>query len=231
VGHRVLSISETNNSENERRVKARILATVFSLVIANLSAQAAGLVNGNFEAPAINTSGLNFASAPSGFGWTILPSTSIDIIGSYWQPSSGQQSIDLSGWGPGVIYQDFTFPSAGTWAVNFDMSVNPVAGGNRSVGVGFGLTSGSLSSVGSFVLNSAGRTLANMNWVDQTTATFTVDASSSYRLQFTALDGDASGVALDNITLVQVPEPGVASIALVGAAILFGRFGKKVQKA
>jgi hypothetical protein len=116
-------------------------------------------------------------------------------------------------------------------AVNFDMSVNPDAGGNRSVGVDFGLASGSLSSVGTFTLNSAGRTLANMNWVDQTTAVFTVDASSTYRLQFTALDGDASGAALDNITLVQVPEPGVASIALAGAAILFGRFGKKNRKA
>jgi hypothetical protein len=85
--------------------------------------------------------------------------------------------------------------------------------------------------VGSYTLNSAGRTFAAMQWVEQTTAHFIVNTTDTYRLQFVALDGDASGAALDNISLVQVPEPGVASMVLAGAAIVFTRIGMRNRKA
>lgn len=216
-------------------MNTKIITVALSLIAANFSAQAVGLVNGDFEAPSLGGApGAYYPfydPIPAGFGWTVAVNKAIDHVGSFWQPSSGQQSIDLSGFDPGAMYQDFTFPSGGTWTVKFDMSVNPAAGGNRSVGVEFGLAGGSLSSLGMFTLNSAGRTLANMNWVGQTTASFTVNASSTYRLQFVALDGDASGAALDNITLVQVPEPGSVSLVLAGVVIVSARRGIKNRKA
>jgi hypothetical protein len=95
----------------------KISTIVLSLVFAVHSAQAVGLANGGFENPALGTAGdfYPYNSPPAGFGWTIGFATGIDLIGSYWQAASGQQSIDLSGFGPAVIYQDFTFASAGTW--------------------------------------------------------------------------------------------------------------------
>lgn len=196
----------------------KIKFAAFLILSGAFSVRAAGLVNGSFESPVLGAQAgyYTYATPPANFGWTIGFNTGVDVIhSSYWQPSSGQQSLDLSGFAPGLIYQDFSFPSAGTWTIKFDMSVNPQAGSTRSVSVAFGLASGSLTSLGTFTLSPAGRTFANMNWVSETTAAVTVDSASNYRLQFSASGGDASGPALDNVVLVQVPEPGTMTLGLL----------------
>jgi hypothetical protein len=69
-------------------MKTKILTTALSLIFTNLSLQAAGLINGDFETPNLGGgTGANYPfynPAPAGFGWTI-PSGDIDHIGSHWQ--------------------------------------------------------------------------------------------------------------------------------------------------
>jgi hypothetical protein len=180
----------------------------------------AGLVNGSFESPNVGSQGVWYTSAPTGFGWT-LASGDMDLIGpGYWQPSDGAQSLDLNGFGPGTIYQDFSFASAGTWAIKFDLSGNFNPPGTKIVKVSFGLTSGPLSDLGTYSLDSSQNSPGNMHWQTITTPLVTVQDSALYRLQFTSLNPGAAGPALDNVRLEVVPEP--AAIGLIGLGFVTG---------
>jgi hypothetical protein len=206
-------------------MKIKYLALALVLTgMGQFSTFAVGLSNSDFELPAIGTGGLNYISPPPGFGWSVA-SGDFDLIGNYWQASSGQQSVDLNGFAQGSIYQDFTFPTMGTWSIKFNMSANPDTAGLKSLRVDFGLTGGAMSSLGTFSLNSTGRTYANMLWTEFNTASVNISAPGSYRVQFSSLTPGASGPALDNVSLVQVPEPSIAAMAIVAMAIITFGFG------
>ncbi|HTY88166.1 MAG TPA: PEP-CTERM sorting domain-containing protein [Candidatus Acidoferrum sp.] len=201
--------------------------------------QATGLVNGDFELPVVPPSlpvGIvdytTSSPPPASFGWQ-LASGALDLTaGTYWQPASGQQSLDMTGdWGsdPGVIYQDFTFSHAGAWAISFCLSANPDSPypdfpTDRTLQVSFGTPGGSLSSLGTWTVSAIGRTRANMNWVTFTTPTINVQDSVVYRLEFSSLSPAPYGPVLDNVQLVSVPEPTVVALTVLGAvALLSGR--------
>ena len=198
-------------------------------------AHATGLVNGDFELPVIPSS-LNpgivdyttGSPPPAAFGWQ-LASGAIDLTaGSYWQPASGQQSLDLCGdWGsaPGVIYQDFSFSHAGNWAITFSLSANPDSPypdfpTDRTIEIDFGTPGGSLNSLGTWTVSAIGNTRDNMNWVTFTTPTITVQDSVVYRLEFSSLSPTPYGPVLDNVQLVTVPEPSAVALVGLGAAAL-----------
>ena len=192
--------------------------------LTTLSASGTGLINGGFEAIPVSVPTSYFV-APAGFGWTVV-SNDIDILPStYWQPSGGNQSIDLNGGSPSSIYQDFNFSSAGTWTVKFDLSSNPdlfsrgdgLGTGFKNLRVDFGPI-GSLTSLGTYSLDSAPRTVSNMQWVTFTTPQIIVSDSVLYRLQFTSLVPGIAGNALDNIQLQVVPEP--STIALLSSSLI-----------
>lgn len=170
--------------------------------------------------------------APTGFFWTIA-SGDIDLLRTYWQPSSGLQSLDLNGTTTGSIYQDFTFSSGGAWAISFDLSANPdlyirgdgLGSGLKNVRVDFG-TPGSMSTLGIWGVDSAPRTISDMQWVTITTPEVVVSDSLVYRLQFTSMVSGYSGPALDNIQILAIPEPGFAAFfctAAIGCAMLHRR--------
>ena len=198
-------------------------------------AYATGLVNGDFESPVIPPSlpvGIvdytTSSPPPAAFGWQ-LASGALDLTaGTYWQPASGQQSLDLTGdWGsdPGVIYQDFTFSHGGNWAISFCMSANPDSPypdfpTDRTIEVDFGAAGGSLGSLGTWTVSAIGRTRANMNWVTFTTPTIAVQDSVVYRLEFSSLSPAPYGPVLDNVQLVSVPEPSLVALVGPGAIAL-----------
>lgn len=197
------------------------LACTFDAPGANVNI---GLVNGDFESPSIGTGAtFNSTTAPTGFGWTIA-SGEIDLLGaSYWQPASGTQSLDLSGYFlPGSIYQDFVFPSAGTWVIKFALSANPdftwqgdgQGAGVKNLRVDFGIP-GQMSSLGTFGVDADSRSIWDMNWVTITTPELLIPDVTTYRLQFTSLVPGAAGPALDRVELQIVPEPSVAGLLLV----------------
>jgi hypothetical protein len=199
-------------------------------------ANAVGLINGDFELPVIPSYPgiVDYTTGnppPAAFGWQ-LASGAIDLTaGTYWQPASGQQSLDMCGdWGsdPGVIYQDLTFSHAGEWAIMFCMSANPDSPypdfpTDRSIRVDFGTPGGSMNILGTWTLSANGRSRDNMDWVTFTTPIFAVQDSVIYRLQFASLTPAPYGPVLDNVQLVSVvPEPSAVALIGIGAlAILF----------
>ena len=71
-----------------------------------------------------------------------------------------------------------------------------------------------------------------MQWITFTTPAVNVQASQLYRMQFTSLNPLSSyGPALDNVQLIQVPEPGALSLLGVALAGLASRrvWKKKIQ--
>lgn len=195
---------------------------LFSLGIANFTANATGLVNGSFETPHLSVPWQPYVTTP-GFGWTVT-SGDIDLIGSNWQASDGQQSIDINGFVAGSIYQDFTFPTSGLYVIKFDLSANPdpTQPGVKPLRLDFGNTAGPLSSLGNYGLSNVGRTHANMQYIEYTTATLNVSDAATYRMQFTALIDGNCGAVLDNVRIVAVPEPNVLAICWSALAVLWG---------
>jgi hypothetical protein len=213
------------------RMRPKILFLASISILASTAAFGAGLINGHFEAPVLTGNGFTYTAPqyhindpPPEFGWQV-GGIDVDLIRDYWQPSHGQQSLDLNGYNPGAIFQDFTFSSPGMWQIQFDMSANPDVPGLKTVRVDFG-TPNNLATLGTFSLDSTGRSRSNMEWVTTTAATvFVPDANVVYRLEFTSLTAGASGPALDNIQLISVPEPGSMALLSFGfvCALVFVR--------
>src|SRR5262245_43830490 len=107
------------------KTTSQTILLVVSTWLAVSCATRAGVINGSFEAPKQSRYIEEYSKAPTGFGWTIAMGE-VDVLTSdYWQPSSGNQSVELNGTTAASIYQDITFSNAGTWVVKFDMSANP----------------------------------------------------------------------------------------------------------
>lgn len=186
----------------------RIFCLVATIGLSLSSAADAALINGSFETPALSQLGATYSTAPAGFGWTIASGDIDVVVSNYWQSSSGNQSMDLNGTTAASIYQDFMFSSAGTWAVQFDLSANPdlFAGGDglgsglKAVRVDFGVP-GVMTHLGTYSLDSAPRTTTSMGWVPFMRPSVVVSNAVLYRLQFTSLAEGLGGPVLDNIAL------------------------------
>jgi hypothetical protein len=211
----------------------KINYTLFTIAILSCaiisSAQGAlyTLGNGDFETPVpAGQAGYTGTPALPGVAWQVA-SGDIDVVRTLWQPASGAQSIDLNGYTQGTIYQDFTFSAGGQWAVMFAMSANPDSPDIKALNVSFGPSGGPMTSLGNYVLSPGTRTYANMQWISLTTSSVNVQDSVLYRLQFSSLNPASNyGPALDNIQLVQVPEPGALSLLGVGAMLVL-RFARR----
>lgn len=189
--------------------KFQIISVVSAIIIifAGSSARAA-LINGSFET---GTDPGAYKTLDPGatdiFGWTITGQ--IDYIGTYWQASDGNRSLDLSGLSAGSIQQDIDTTVGMTYIVTFDMAGNPDGLPTLKQLV--------LEAVGvdahAFDFDITGYTTSNMGWETKQWS-FVANAATT-TLKFTSLVGDTGwGPALDNITVTAVPAPG--TIALVG---------------
>jgi len=189
--------------------KFQIISVISAMIIifAGSSAQAA-LINGSFE---LGTNPGAYMTLNPGAtditGWTITGQ--IDYIGTYWQASDGNRSLDLSGLSAGSIQQDIDTTIGVTYIVTFDMAGNPDGLPTLKQLV--------LEAVGvdahAFDFDIIGCTSSNMGW-DTMQWSFVANATTT-TLKFASLVGDTGwGPALDNITVTAVPAPG--TIALVG---------------
>ena len=202
------------------------LYVTFAAVAACGGVAAGQLVNGGFEEP--GTGFRSVAAGQSFGGWTCAGPSNIEFVhaipdgrlpglqasayeGSYW--------IDLVGTGaPSAIYQDVPTTAGQAYEVSFALAGNVWSGAqvmNMSV-----LWNG--AQAGAFSHNTSGRSGFNMGWTVYTVTV--VGTGGSDRLMFRGTSGAAAaGPALDAVTMVPVPAPGVLALAGVGAAGLLLR--------
>lgn len=214
----------------------RLALTVAAALLAATSANAVTLINGSFEdGAAIGAGGfetLTTGDTTSITGWEVL-SDGVDYIGSYWVASDGTRSLDLSALTSGGIRQSISgFETGKTYTVSFDVSAN-FAGGNDTKDFVMSVTGG-VPYMDSYT-RTAANTAENMLWQ---TYTYTFTATGEVQdIQFRSLENNASGIALDNVSISLVPsivpEPAawvllIAGFGMVGVALRGRRAGKPV---
>ena len=182
------------------------------------------VANGGFEQPVAANSITGTTSIP---GWTASSGDFEIITSAYWQPHSGNQSIDLNGITPATIFQDLATEVGATYQLSFWMAGNPDAAGDKSLNVLWGG-----ANVGSFTFVQAGATRSNMLWQLMTTGTLTA-TSSTTRLAFqsTTTATPSGGPALDDVSVTllagppinsTVPEPSTYVMFATGLVALGG---------
>lgn len=214
---------------------ARLLSTaavgIFTLMAMQSQTQAAFFSNGSFENGPITPAGtftvLSGGNSTSITNW-VVTGNSVDWINTYWMPSHGKLSLDLSGNRAGGIQQTFDTVAGTLYNVTFDLAGNPDGPPPpvKSVDV---LATGGVTS--NYTFDTTLTTTANMGWVTKSYS-FTATGPST-TLSFTSLNNSPYGPALDNVTVSAanaVPVPAGMLLALTGLPMVgvVGWFRRRV---
>lgn len=186
-------------------------------------AHSAVIQNGSFEDSVLGDVGVGVMVTAVNHditGWTISDGD-IDYMGTYWEHSDGNRSIDLGGKNNGTIETTITGMTMGrVYALYFDMSGNP---GGFQVGSPsnkiMDVTVEGTTVQYSYDTEAMGNWRENMKWVTHRVL-FEATAPTT-RLAFaSAMDpSNAYGPAIDNIRLAEVPLPAGGLLMATG---LFG---------
>ncbi len=193
-----------------------LLAAVAASAALATGAHAAAFINGGFEAgidPGVFTT-LSAGDSSSITGWTV-GGGGVDYIGTYWVPSEGSRSVDLSALSAGSLSQTFDTVANKTYKVTFDLAGNPAGGSAFKF---MQVSAGMNSTV--YAFDTTGHSLSSMGWFPEY-FTFTATGASS-TLTFASLENSPYGPAIDNVTVSSVPEPAAWALMLVGIAGLGG---------
>jgi choice-of-anchor C domain-containing protein len=175
----------------DRRIISFLLVTMLSVVVSLGQSQ---LDNGGFENAAVNPGGSYSSLGPDDkqiTGW-IVGGNGIDYIGTYWKPSEGSRSIDLSLTDNGTISTTLNTVPGTTYQLYFDMAGNPDGGPDEKA-----LRVWIDDKYRDFTFNIKGKTRENMGWVPKTLE-FTATTSSTL-LKFEGMTNTAWGPAIDNV--------------------------------
>ena len=196
-----------------------VLSTTLPLLLFTTNSASANLIgNGSFET---GTDPGGFTTLSTGStaidNWTVTGGD-IEYIGSYWQASDGQRSLDLNGNVPGAIAQTFNTTTGQSYLVTFDLAGNP-----DDLPLIKNMTVEAAGQSEDFNFDITGKTLSNMGWTPQSWQ-FTANNTQT-TLEFTSLTNSGFGPALDNVAVVPVPEPGtiIGSLTLLGLGTLSRR--------
>ena len=155
--------------------------------------------NGSFETPDLN--GAAFTTVvpgnPALTGWNVA-GAGIDLIGSYWQASDGDQSIDMNATGPGVLTQTLETIPGQVYEVSFDLSGAP----------GFGPSVLQVSAAGTgnvYIFNESAPGLNSAVDMHYRSETFTFTATGeTTTLVFSSQVGGPGGAVLDNVEITRL---------------------------
>lgn len=151
--------------------------------------------------------------------WTISGANGVDIVGSLWTAADQTNSLDLNSGGPGTISQTFTTVSNQLYSLTFSLGGNFFANPNPKTGT---VSAGSLVNQSLSFTNASIYSFSDnpgpMNWISQS-FNFTASGTST-TLTFTGTNSGAAGLALDNIAVTAVPEPGAALLLLSGLGLV-----------
>ena len=176
--------------------------------------QATNLIqNGSFETATVNPGPFLQLNAGSTVitGWTVSQG-SIDYIGTYWQASDGGRSLDIHGSWIGKIEQTFNTTIGATYRVTFDLAGNPNA---SPIIKDMRVSAGGSSADFSFDIT--GKSPSNVGWVSKSWD-FTANSTTT-TLEFIGLGSGTNGPALDNVSVIAVPEPS-SMLGLLGLGVL-----------
>ena len=196
-------------------LKLSIASSVFAVsALIVTPVQAANLIqNGSFETATVNPGSFLQLDAVSTAitGWTVSQGT-IDYIGTAWQASEGARSLDLQGLASGGIQQTFNTTIGETYRVTFDLAGNPFGGSAiKEMRVSAG------GSSADFSFNTTGKSNSNMGWLSKSWD-FTANSTTT-TLEFIGLGSGTNGPALDNVSVIAVPEPS-SMLGLLGLGVL-----------
>jgi len=161
------------------------------------------LVNGSFETAAKDPGGgVVQVSAGDIDSWFIEPT--LYLVGTFWQASQGNRSLDLNSTGPGSIRQKFGSVGFGNlYLLSLDLAGNPDIGpGIKSLRVRADLTLSQQSQFHDFTFDTTGKSKTNMGW---TTKYWSFYAPGSQTvLSFISTTNGSGGPALDNVVVTPV---------------------------
>jgi choice-of-anchor C domain-containing protein len=138
---------------------------------------------------------------------------SVDLINTYWQPSHGNYSLDLSGSEDGTISQTFDTVLGQKYTVSFDIAGNTDGPLDALKYLQVGLSQSPI-----YAFDTTGKSHTNMGW---TTKSFVFQAAgTSSTLFFQGLQESPYGIALDNVSVTAVPEPETFAMLLAGLGVM-----------
>lgn len=162
-------------------------------------AQGGNLIrNGDFEANGAVTAWQSLHAGSSGIaGWRIT-SGYADLVGRWWQPAGGSDSVEVGTPGPGAIEQSVATVPGRRYRLSFALAGNPEGPPRVKTLI---VSAGPARRA--FTFDTAGRTRQNMGWRTQT-LDFTAAASTT-TIGFTRTDGSPRsgwyGPAIDDVSL------------------------------
>ena len=196
-----------------------LLAGVVLLVLAGIGAASAAtnlVKNGGFEEPRLGEN-VGFVECPDGVvqDW-VIGGAGIDHIRTYWTPSEGKHSIDLSRRGRGSVSQSLPTIAGGLYTLSFDMAGNPECGPEEKL---LNVYWGDEPAFGTYSYTATERPFIGPGgWQTVTLADLPGTAGGTLlTFEDVSIPSSACGVALDNIIVTakgSVPVPEFPAIAL-----------------
>jgi choice-of-anchor C domain-containing protein len=154
------------------------------------------IANGDFEEPPVSNGNFDTYYPGQSFGnWTVESGSIDQVYGAHFQPADGNQSVDLSGWEPGALYQDVPTQSGTCYQLAFALAGNPVCGaGPRQMEVWWGATR-----LDTLTFDTTGQSTTAMGWENHQYSV--VASGASTRLRFNGLTPGYCGAAIDTVSL------------------------------
>lgn len=199
------------------------------LLLTGNNAVAANLIqNGSFEIGPNPGSFLTLGNGSTAIDNWVVTEDNIDYVGTFWQSSDGNRSLDLGGFQAGAIAQTFNTTVGQNYLVTFDLAGNTE--GSPTIKTMRVEAAGQFAD---FTFDVTGKDGSNMGWTPQSWEFTATDAQTT--LEFKGLDDTNAGPALDNVavtaedTVVPEPEPIPEPITILGSLTVLG-FGTLMKR-
>ena len=209
---------------------SRMVATLITIVCVAGTAHANLVLNGSFELGIDPGVFINLPGGSTAIDNWIVTGDGIDYVGSGWQSSDGNRSLDLDGsvGSPspnGGVSQTFATTSGTRYVVQFDMAGNPGSGPTIKP-----MRVSAAGQQSDFFFDITGQTSTDMGWETNQWEFMASDSSTTLEFRSLTTPPDTGwGPALDNVLVQAVPEPSTA-LSLLVTILFFGGMASRARR-